>query len=116
VSLSFNNSTSEVIYVVIAYSSSDCGSGSAAWMKEGWWPVQPGTSTTVHGGLSNGATYFYYAHTPSGMEWAGDFITPVPNEAFELCWNIGETPGVQAAMREVQVPITAVAYTVNLIV
>jgi uncharacterized membrane protein len=115
-SLSFRNSTSEVIYVVIAYNNSDCGSGSDAWMKAGWWPVQPGTSTTAHGGLSNGATYFYYAHTPSGREWAGNFGTSVPEVAFEQCWNIGDSASTEVSMREIQVPVTSFSYTVNLIV
>ena len=115
-SLSFRNGTSETVYVVIAYNNSDCGSGSEAWMKAGWWPIQPGGSATVHGGLSNGATYFYYAHTPTGREWAGEFGTSVPNEAFEQCWNIGTSTSTEVSMREFKVPVTSVNHTINLTV
>jgi uncharacterized membrane protein len=116
VSLAFSNSTSETVYVVIAYNNSDCGSGGDAWMKEGWWPIQPGGNVTVHGGLSNGATYFYYAHTTSGREWGGDFGTSVPNEAFQQCWNIGTSTSREVSMREFTVPVTSVSHTINLIV
>ena len=115
-SLSFRNSTSETVYVVIAYNNSDCGSGSDAWMKAGWWPINPGSNVTVHGGLSNGATYFYYAHTTSGREWGGDFGTSVPLEAFEQCWNIGTSTSRGVSMREITVSATSFSYTVNLII
>jgi Protein of unknown function (DUF1036) len=78
VSLSFSNSTPGPVWVVIAYNDSSCGSGGNAWMKEGWWQVQPGGNVTVHGGPSNGAKYFYFAHDNSGREWAGEFGTQVP--------------------------------------
>ncbi len=113
-SLSFSNSTPGPIWVVIAFNDSSCGSGGDAWMKQGWWQVNPGGNVTAHGGLSNGAKYFYFAHDNSGHQWAGEFGTQVPNDAFEWCWNTGSTASEVVSMRKVEVPVTSFSYTVNL--
>jgi uncharacterized membrane protein len=114
VSLSFSNSTGTDIWLVYAHHDSDCGSGGDAWLKEGWWQIQPGGSVTVTGGPVNGARYFYYAEGDSGPTWEGEFTTSVPREVFSQCWNIGTTDSQQVSMREIDVPITSFNHTVNL--
>jgi uncharacterized membrane protein len=114
-SLSFSNSTAQPIWVVIAYSDSDCtADGGSGWMKEGWWQIAPGTSATAHGGLSNGAKYFYFAEDNSGRVWSGEFGTSVPREAFTQCWSLGNTDSQGVSMRKLEVPATSFSYTVNL--
>jgi uncharacterized membrane protein len=114
VSLSFSNSTPEPVWLVFAYNDSVCSSEGAAWMKQGWWEIQPGGSATVRGGPVNGAKYFFYAEGGSGRRWAGEFGTSVPLDAFSQCWNIGTTQSQQVSMRKIEVPLTAFNHTINL--
>jgi hypothetical protein len=113
-SLSFSNSTPEAVWLVFAYNDSVCSSDGAAWMKQGWWEIQPGGSATVRGGPVNGAKYFFYAEGGSGRVWAGEFGTSVPLDAFSQCWDIGTNQSQQVSMRKIEVPLTSFNHTINL--
>ena len=113
-SLSFSNSTPEPVWLVFAYNDSVCSSDGAAWMKQGWWEIQPGGSATVRGGPVNGAKYFFYAEGGGGRRWAGEFGTSVPLDSFSQCWNVGTSESQQVSMRKIEVPVTAFNHTINL--
>jgi uncharacterized membrane protein len=114
-SLAFRNNTPEPLWLVIAYSDSDCtADGGAGWMKEGWWEVPPNGSATVRGGPVNGAKYFFYAEGGSGRVWQGDFGTSVPLDPFTQCWGIGSTDSQGVSMRKIEVPVSSFNHTINL--
>lgn len=113
-SLSFRNSTAETIWLVFAHSDSSCASDGDAWMKEGWWEINPSGSATVRGGPVNGAKYFFYAEGGSGRRWEGEFGTSVPIDAFSQCWSVGSTDSQGVSMRKIEIPVTSINHTINL--
>ena len=59
-----HNGTASTMYVALAYHSPNCDGDN--WAKKGWWQIGPGGRTTIRGGASNGAKYFWYAENDAG--------------------------------------------------
>ena len=59
------------IFFALSYHFPNCPDGDN-WAKKGWWQIPPGGTATVRGGASNGARYFWYAETDTGLQWAGE--------------------------------------------
>ena len=77
------------IFFALAYHYPNCGGEN--WAKKGWFAIPPGGTATVRGGASNGAKYFWYAETHTGLVWAGDVTTWLPSNAFDWCWTTSST-------------------------
>ena len=111
--LFFRNETNETIFAALGYSWPNCPDGDN-WAKKGWWGIAPGGTATVRGGASNGAKYFFYAQTQSGLEWAGEFFTPLPTDAFDWCWPTSSSNATVRGMKKLIVPITSINHTLVL--
>lgn len=90
----FKNSRSEALWVAIGLLDTDCGrseeGGGIDYTKQGWWQVNPGAEVKVWSGWAGGDAWFFYAENASrSLVWAGDYFTDVPDNVFDLCWNIG---------------------------
>ena len=64
--------------------------------------------------VSNGAKYFWYAETDTGLQWAGDVRTWLPTTVFDWCWPTSSTNASLRGMRRLDVPITSVNHTLVL--
>jgi uncharacterized membrane protein len=111
--LFFRNQTNRTIFVALGYSWQNCPDGDN-WAKKGWWRISPGGTATVRGGASNGAKYFWHAHTDNGVEWAGPFNTYLPSNAFDWCWPVSSTNSTLRGMQKLIVPTTSVNHTIVL--
>lgn len=106
------NAGHERLWCVLAYNQPNCDGTN--WAKKGWWEVPPGGTVTVRGGASNGARYFWYAETASGLQWAGDITTWVPGRAFDWCWTTSSTDARLLGLRRLDVPWSSVNHTLVL--
>lgn len=88
--LYFRNSTPNTVYVAFAYIDSACfNEGLDSRRKKGWYQVLPGQTSKVWTGWAGGKYFWFYAEDDAGHTWSGTDFTPVPDDAFNLCWNIG---------------------------
>lgn len=110
--LYFHNGTASTMYVALAYHSPGCDGDN--WAKKGWWSIAPGGRATVRGGASNGAKYFWYAETHTGLVWAGDVTTWLPSNAFDWCWTTSSTDARLCGMRRLDVAWSSVNHTLVL--
>ena len=101
------------IYFALAYHYPNCPDGDN-WAKKGWWAIPPGGTATVRGGASNGARYFWYAETETGLQWAGDVNTWLPTTAFDWCWPTSSSNASLRGMRRLDVPWSSVNHTLVL--
>lgn len=62
----------------------------------------------MRGGASNGAKYFGYAETDTGLQRAGDITTWLPNNAFDWCWPASSSNASLRGMRRLAVPWSSV--------
>jgi uncharacterized membrane protein len=69
--LYFRNETNRTVNVALGYSWPNCPDGDN-WAKKGWWVIAPGQTKTVRGGASNGAKYFWHAHTDTACSGVGN--------------------------------------------
>ena len=111
--LYFRNQTNRTVYVAIAYYWQNCPDGDN-WSKKGWWRISPGGTSTVRGGASNGAKYFWHAHTADGVEWSGPFKTWLPSTEFDWCWPTSSSNSTLRGMHKLIVPTTSVNHTMVL--
>ena len=112
--LFIQNRSSRTVFAAIGYSTPNCPDGDN-WSKKGWWRIVPGGSATVRGGASNGAKYFFHAHSDDGsLDWSGSFTTNLPSNAFDWCWPTSSTDSRLRGMRKILVPITSINHTVIL--
>ena len=95
------------IYFALAYHYPNCPDGEN-WAKKGWWQIPADGTVTVRGGASNGAKYFWYAETDTGLQWAGDLFTWLPTNAFDWCWPTSSTNASLRRMRRLDVPRSSV--------
>jgi hypothetical protein len=100
------------IFFALAYHYPNCGGEN--WAKKGWFAIPPGGTATVRGGASNGAKYFWYAETHTGLVWAGDVTTWLPSNAFDWCWTTSSTDARLCGMRRLDVPWSSVNHTLVL--
>jgi uncharacterized membrane protein len=107
------NEGHELIYVAFAYHYPNCPDGDN-WAKQGWWQVHAGGTVTVRGGASNGARYFWFAETDSGLQWAGSLFTWLPSTAFNWCWPTSSSNASLKGMRQLDVPWSSVNHTLVL--
>ena len=108
------NQTSRTVFVALGYHHPNCPDGDN-WGKKGWWRIAPGGTATVRGGASNGAKYFFHAHTDDGAtQWGGTFTTFLPSNAFDWCWPTSSTSSTLRGMQKLIVPVTSVNHTIVL--
>lgn len=66
------------------------------------------------GGGGN-SKFFYYAENASrSLAWAGPFFTPLPQNAFDWCWNTGSTDSRNLGLRKIEVSFQYQDYTLGL--
>jgi hypothetical protein len=111
--LYFRNQTNRTVNVALGYHWPNCPDGDN-WAKKGWWVIAPGQTATVRGGASNGAKYFWHAHTDTGAQWGGEFVTNLPTNAFDWCWPTSSTNSTPRRMQKLIVPVTSINHTVVL--
>ena len=111
--LYFRNQTNRTVSVALGYSWPNCPDGDN-WAKKGWWNIAPGQTATVRGGASNGAKYFWHAHTDTGVQWSGEFVTNLPTNAFDWCWPTSSTNSTPRGMKKLIVPVTSINHTIVL--
>ena len=111
--LYFRNETNRTVAVALGYSTPNCRDGDN-WSKKGWWVIGPGGTATVRGGASNGAKYFWHAHTDNGLQWSGEFVTNLPSNSFDWCWPVSSSNSTPRGMQKLIVPVTSINHTVVL--
>lgn len=92
----YHNSYSRGLYVAVGYYSPGCPDG-GDWAKEGWWRLEPGQAATVLWTTNTYSTF--YAEADDGRVWVGPYVTNLPLEAFDWCWNTGSSSGDDVGMR-----------------
>ncbi|WP_350247174.1 hypothetical protein RBB84_03555 [Rhodococcus sp. D-6] len=56
---------------------------------------------------------FFYAHGEGGSpEWSGPFVTNLPQQAFDWCWNTASSSGTNRGLQKLIVPTTSLDHTV----
>ncbi len=112
--LYFRNGTNRTVNVAIGYSWTNCPDGDN-WAKKGWWTIGSGGTVCVRGGASNGAKYFWHAHSSDRtLVWGGAWNVALPTEAFDWCWPTSSTSATMWSMQKLIVPVTSVNHTVVL--
>lgn len=110
--LYFRNRTGESVWVAYAYSSPGCSDG-GDWAKKGWWRLAPGATAKVRSGFVGGSKFFFYAHGEGGSpEWSGPFVTNLPQQAFDWCWNTAGSSGTDRGLQKLIVPTMSLDHTV----
>lgn len=72
------NDTTARVSVAVGYH------GTADWMSEGWWGIDPGACKTVIGGALNGR-YYYYRGTSPSKTWESDsYFFCTSSRVFEI--------------------------------
>jgi uncharacterized membrane protein len=80
----FKNETNQNVYLAFAYPIPPYSSP-LIWMSQGWWYIEPDSTTTVLGEKLNSRYYYYYAYQEDGTgEWKGDTEFYVSHLAFKL--------------------------------
>ena len=102
------NQTNRTVFVALGYHSPNCPDGDN-WAKKGWWRIAPGGTATVRGGASNGAKYFFHAHSDNGS-----LATFLPSNVFDWCWPTSSSTSTLRGMRKILVPLTSVNHTIVL--
>jgi len=76
------------------YNEDPCGGGGGDFQQMGWWNIEPGACALVYANdLADLNRYWFYYATcfENGVSWSGDLPSTVPYEAFNWCWNSGDT-------------------------
>jgi len=111
--LYFKNKTSETVLVAYAYHSPGCDG--SEWAKKGWYRITPGATAKVLTGWAGNSKYFYYAETEGVTRvWQGEFITPLPSNPFDWCWNTGSTDSRDLGLRKLEISWEVTDYTLGL--
>jgi Protein of unknown function (DUF1036) len=114
--LYFNNRTGQKLFVAYAYAWPACPDG-GDWAKKGWYAIMPGATAKVQSGAVGGSKFFYFAESDDRrLQWAGPFVTNLPVNAFDWCWNTASSNGRDLGMRKVLVSQGISDHTVNLII
>jgi hypothetical protein len=116
VGLYFQNRTQRNVWVAFAYPDErTCGGKGVEYSKKGWYSVAPGAETKVYSGWVGGEAWFFFAEADDqSATWAGDFETPIPDHAFDLCWGIDSSNAKNVGFRRVRPSAEIMDYTVAL--
>jgi hypothetical protein len=79
--LSFANQTSKTIYVALDYHVPATATTAEAWQVTGWYTIAPGQTLLVRPAIDN-EFYEYYAYSPGGSTWGGNFTLPITYGSF----------------------------------
>ncbi|MEH1017256.1 DUF1036 domain-containing protein [Micromonospora sp. CPCC 206060] len=110
--LHFRNSYGPRIWVAIMYYDTGCNAYGSPWATRGWWAIDHGGQAYVLD--TNNRYAYYYAEAADGAVWTGQYgPIYVPQAAFNLCENIGQTGARIVGLREVYIPSDS--HTVNLV-
>jgi uncharacterized membrane protein len=109
------NKYSTTVWAMFEWHAPGCPDG-GDWEKKGWWRIEPGQTSVVHGGdlVPLQACSYYYAHAADGAEWAGPITEFVPPRVFDWCSNTSSSDSRRIGMREVCTG-NANNHTVNLV-
>jgi Protein of unknown function (DUF1036) len=89
--LYFHNATGSTIDLAYAEYRSGCASeGSRPFVKRGWYSISPGQTRKVWSGWAGPKRFYYYAESVTRI-WGGDYVTAVPPQPFEWCWDTAST-------------------------
>jgi len=94
--LRFQNNYKAGLWLVIGYYHPNCPDG-GDWGKKGWWRLEPGDADIVMWTSNDYATF--YAEADDGEVWQGGYVTDVPYEVFDWCWDTGSTNSESVGMR-----------------
>jgi uncharacterized membrane protein len=112
--LYFTNRTGQKVFVAYAYAWPGCPDG-GNWAKTGWYAIMPGATAKVRSDAVGGRKFFFFAETDDrGTEWSGEFVTNLPVNAFDWCWNTASSNGRDLGMRKILVSQGITDHTVNL--
>jgi uncharacterized membrane protein len=106
--LTIANGYTNLISVCIMFESPDTCSGEGlGWEMMGWWNINPNDSKLVYANdLEDLNRYwYYYAQAVDGRTWSGDgsWTASVPSAAFDQCYGIGISTGVEVNFRELDI-------------
>lgn len=109
--LHFRNNYGGRLWVAIMFYEPGCDDGNSDWGTKGWWAIDYGHEAYVLS--TDNRRAYYYAEADSGAVWTGPYgPIYVPQYAFNLCKNIGQTGARSVGLREVY--ISSDRHTVNL--
>jgi hypothetical protein len=91
-SLFIRNEYTTGVWVSVMWSHPNCSDG-GNWEKAGWWRFEPGQSGPVlNGDIGDLNRYVCFnAQADDGRFWAGEFVRPAPDRAFDWCEWTGST-------------------------
>jgi hypothetical protein len=95
--IAYRNKYSSPIWLAVGYYLPNCSDG-GNWAKKGWYKLNPGQKKTV---LETTNTYStFYAEAADGRLWSSSsYVTPLPTQAFDWCWNTDSSSAFDAGMR-----------------
>lgn len=112
--LYFRNEAWNPLWVAIGYPRRGC-EGGVDYAKKGWWQVPAFETVKVWTGWVGGDPWFFYAEAHNPLtRWGGDYFTQVPNNAFDLCWNVGVNPSSNEGFGRVDISWEIMDYTIVL--
>jgi len=98
--IAFKNDHPSGVWIAVGYYHPNCPDG-GDWAKKGWWRLEPGQSATVL--WTTNAYSTFYAEADDGAHWSGPYVTDLPFQAFDWCWNTASTNGEWVGMRLITV-------------
>ncbi|GAA3089696.1 DUF1036 domain-containing protein [Streptomyces rectiviolaceus] len=103
--LTISNHYRARVYVAIGFSDDTCRFNTGPHIM-GWWGIDPGRSALVYANDVNkySPKWFYVAEAVNnGPVWAGQYVTQVPDQAFNRCWKPSVSGGHPRGFRELDV-------------
>ncbi|MGH4031836.1 DUF1036 domain-containing protein [Actinomycetota bacterium Odt1-20B] len=98
--LTICNRYSARVYVAIGFYDDTCLGDTGPHIM-GWWGLDPGRCALVYANRVNkyGPQWFFVGEAVNGPVWAGQYVTQVPDQAFNRCWKPSVSGGSPRGFR-----------------